>query len=375
MKQKYSKLMEPLTFKSGITVRNRIVMAPMTTWSANDDLTVSDEEVKYYKRRVNGAGLVITGTTFVAANGIGFTNEFAGYDDKFIPSLRKLADAAKCGGAPAVLQIFHAGNKAAAELIPNGDLVSASPIETEATTPFAGPGVRPRALTEKEILDIIKQFGETTRRAIEAGFDGVEVHGAHGFLIQNFFSPHFNQRKDQWGGTLETRLRFPLAVVREIKKTVKKYAKKPFIVGYRFSPEERSIKDGLAMDDTYVLIDRLAEEGLDYIHASLGNVFEKYKNNPNEKTRLELIVERADRRIPLIAAGSVRKPDDALKALELGLPLVALGRALIINPTWVEWVADGREEEIKTKLQAASAGAIDLPEKFRHVIQTTPGWF
>ncbi|MDD9149655.1 MULTISPECIES: NADH-dependent flavin oxidoreductase [unclassified Sporolactobacillus] len=375
MKQKYSKLMEPLTFKSGITVRNRIVMAPMTTWSANDDLTVSDEEVKYYKRRVNGAGLVITGTTFVAANGIGFTNEFAGYDDKFIPSLRKLADAAKCGGAPAVLQIFHAGNKAAAELIPNGDLVSASPIETEATTPFAGPGVRPRALTEKEILDIIKQFGETTRRAIEAGFDGVEVHGAHGFLIQNFFSPHFNQRKDQWGGTLENRLRFPLAVVREIKKTVKKYAKKPFIVGYRFSPEERSIKDGLAMDDTYVLIDRLAEEGLDYIHASLGNVFEKYKNNPNEKTRLELIVERADRRIPLIAAGSVRKPDDALKALELGLPLVALGRALIINPTWVEWVADGREEEIKTKLQAASAGAIDLPEKLRHVIQTTPGWF
>ncbi|MFX3618510.1 MAG: NADH-dependent flavin oxidoreductase [Sporolactobacillus sp.] len=375
MEQKYSKLMEPLTFKSGVTVRNRIVMAPMTTWSANDDLTVSDEEARYYRARVNGAGLVITGTTFVAPNGIGFTNEFAGYDDKFIPSLRKLADVAKSGGAAAVLQIFHAGNKAVPELITNGEPVSASTVETGATTPFAKSGVKPRALTENEILDIIKQFGETTRRAIEAGFDGVEIHGAHGFLIQNFFSPHFNQRKDCWGGTLENRLRFPLAVVREIKKVVQKYATEPFIVGYRFSPEESSIKDGLSLDDTYVLIDRLAEEGLDYIHASLGNVFAKYKNNPNEKTRLELIVKRAGGRIPLIAAGSVKKPDDALKALELGLPLIALGRALVINPTWVEMVSSGREQEIKTKLQASRISTIALPEKFQHVIETTPDWF
>ena len=106
MNTKYSNLFESFTFKNGITLKNRVVMAPMTTWSSNDDYTISDEEVKYYKKRVNGVGLVITGCTHVQPNGIGFTHEFAAYDDKFIPSLRKLADAAKSGGAPAVTSNF-----------------------------------------------------------------------------------------------------------------------------------------------------------------------------------------------------------------------------------------------------------------------------
>ncbi|WP_460151706.1 oxidoreductase, partial [Priestia megaterium] len=137
--------------------------------------------------------LVITGCTHVTPNGIGFTNEFAAYDDTFMPGLRKLAEAAKSGGAPAILQIFHAGNKALPDLIPNGEVVSSSAVETEATG-FA-PSVLPRELSHEEILDIIHAFAETTRRAIEAGFDGVELHGAHGFLMQNFFSPFFNRRE------------------------------------------------------------------------------------------------------------------------------------------------------------------------------------
>lgn len=185
MNTKYNNLLESFSFKNGITLRNRVVMSPMTTWSSNDDYTISDEEVKYYKKRVNGVGLVITGCMHVQPNGIGFTNEFAAYDDKFIPSLRKLADGAKSGGAPAVLQIFHAGNKALPDLTPNGDVVSSSAVETEATE-FA-PSVLPRELSHAEILEVIHAFGETTRRAIEAGFDGVEIHGAHGFLLQNFF--------------------------------------------------------------------------------------------------------------------------------------------------------------------------------------------
>jgi 2,4-dienoyl-CoA reductase-like NADH-dependent reductase (Old Yellow Enzyme family) len=133
---------------------------------------------------------VITGCTHVLPNGIGFTDEFASYDDGFVPSLRRLAAAAKSGGAPAVLQIFHAGNKAVPELVPGGEVVSASAVTTEAG-PFSPP-VTPRALTHDEILDAVRAFGETTRRAIEAGFDGIELHGAHGFLIQNFLSPRFN---------------------------------------------------------------------------------------------------------------------------------------------------------------------------------------
>ncbi|MGJ7922610.1 NADH-dependent flavin oxidoreductase [Neobacillus sp. LXY-4] len=364
MNQKYSKLIEPFTFRSGITIKNRVVMAPMTTWSSNEDLTISDEEVKYYKQRVNGVGLVITGCTHVSPNGQGFTNEFAGYNDEFIPSLRKLADAAKSGGSPTVLQIFHAGDKA----LPGLDTVSASAYQTEAS-------VETRELSHEEILSTIRAFGDTTRRAIEAGFDGVEIHGAHGFLIQNFWSPATNQRTDQWGGTLENRLRFPLAIIKEIKKVIDTYATKPFILGYRFSPEESSKVDGLRMEDTYELIDFLIEQNLDYIHASLGQVSSKPVNSQDEKTMLELIIERANGKVPVLAAGSMITSDDALKAMELGLPLVAIGHALIMNPDWVEKVANGLEAEIASELDLTKLDQLNIPEKLWNVIQARSGWF
>lgn len=196
-------LFEPFVFANGITLRNRVVMAPMTTWSANDDGTISDEEVSYYRRRVNGVGLVLTGCTHVSANGIGFTGEFASYDDSFTPSLRRLAAAAKSGGAPAILQIFHAGSKAVPALIPDGDIVSASSLQVS-PGPFNPCGGTTRALSHDEILDVISAFGEATCRAIEAGFDGVELHAAHGFLIQNFYSPLYNHRDDEWEARRKT---------------------------------------------------------------------------------------------------------------------------------------------------------------------------
>lgn len=225
------------TFAKGITLRNRIVMAPMTTWSANPDGTISQQELDYYQARAKGVGLVVTGCTHVMRNGIGFTDEFAAYDDSFIPSLTHLAKAAKSGGAKAILQIFHAGNKANPALIPNGDIASASAMKASAG-PFNSGVVASRELSHDEILDVINAFGETTRRAIEAGFDGVELHGAHGFLIQNFFSPAYNKRSDIWGGSPESRMRFPIAVVRELRRVIDTYADRPFLLGYRLSPEE-----------------------------------------------------------------------------------------------------------------------------------------
>ncbi|MDV7767465.1 NADH-dependent flavin oxidoreductase [Peribacillus sp. CSMR9] len=369
MNQKYSRLFESSTFRSGITIKNRIVMAPMTTWSSNDDLTISDDEVKYYKQRVNGVGLVITGCTHVTPNGQGFTNEFAGYNDEFTPSLRKLADAAKSGGSPAILQIFHAGNKA----LPGLDAVSASALKPEVDA--FQTSVETRELSHAEILSIIRAFGDTTRRAIEAGFDGVEIHGAHGFLIQNFWSPATNQRTDQWGGSLENRLRFPLAIIEEIKNVIEKHATKPFILGYRFSPEESSKVDGLRMKDTYELIDILVEQDLDYIHASLFDVSSKPVDSQDEKTWLELILERANGKVPVMAAGSIITPDDALKTMELGLPLVAIGHTLIMNPDWVEKVANGREAEIASELNVSKLDQLNIPEKLWNVIQAMPGWF
>ncbi|RYY07173.1 MAG: NADH:flavin oxidoreductase, partial [Alphaproteobacteria bacterium] len=125
----HNKLFEPLTLRQGVVLRNRIVMAPMTTWAANDDGTVSDAEEAYYRRRVAGVGLVLTGCTHVQSNGVGFTGEFAAYDDRFIPSLTRLATAAKSGGAPAILQIFHAGAKTLPELV--SDTMSASAVPSD----------------------------------------------------------------------------------------------------------------------------------------------------------------------------------------------------------------------------------------------------
>ncbi|WP_321379294.1 NADH-dependent flavin oxidoreductase [Trichococcus shcherbakoviae] len=373
MNEKYSNLMESFTFKNGVTLRNRVVMAPMTTWASNDDYTVSDEELNYYKKRVTGVGMVITGCTRVQPNGIGFANEFAAYDDSFIPSLRKLAEAAKSGGAQAILQIFHAGNKALPAFTPNGDVVSSSALETEATA-FA-PSVTPRELSHDEIMEVIHAFGEMTRRAIEAGFDGVELHGAHGFLLQNFMSPFFNRREDQWGGSLENRLRFPVAVIREIKSVIKKLATKPFTLGYRISPDEPQ-EGGLRMQDTYELIERLIEEDVDYVHASLASALSsKPVDSQDEKTYLELIVEKANGRIPVLAAGSMVTPDDVASGLDKGLSLAVVGQGLIMNPDWIEKVQNGQESEIQTTIKASKVSELELPEKLWGVIQASGPWF
>ena len=260
------KLLSPVALTDTITLRNRVMMAPMTTWAANEDLTISDAEVAYYRARVQGVGMVLTGCTHVMANGIGFTHEFAAVDDRYTASLKKLAQAAKSGGAPAILQIFHAGNKALPELTPDGDVVAPSAVPVAASG-FA-PAQTPRALTEPEILEIIAAFGATTRRAIEAGFDGVELHGAHGFLIQNFLSPATNQRDDQWGGSPENRRHLALAVVAEVKRVAAEHAGGDFVLGMRLSPEEAG---GYGLGDTFATIEALIDAGVDYIHASLGD--------------------------------------------------------------------------------------------------------
>ncbi|HTJ53601.1 MAG TPA: NADH-dependent flavin oxidoreductase [Cyclobacteriaceae bacterium] len=374
MNPKHAKLFQALTFKKGVTISNRLIMAPMTTWASNDDYTISDDEVKHYHKRVKAVGLVITGCTRVAVNGIGFTNEFAGYDDNFIPSLKKLATAAKKGGAPAILQIFHAGIRAIPNLIPGEDLVSASAFKIDGS--FYSPNNKvTRALTHEEILDIVCAFGETTRRAIEAGFDGVELHGAHGFLIQNFLSPLFNQRTDEWGGSLEKRLRFPLAVVKEIKRVIQEHSTKPFLFGYRVSPEE-PLEGGLRLNDVYVLLDNLIKEKIDYIHVSLVNLLtDKPINNSDNKTIIELILNRVNGNVPVIAAGGIRKPDDAVKALDLGLSMVALAKALVMNPNWVELTREGRVEEIETALSISKVKEKAIPVKLLNYIKSAKGWF
>ena len=365
-------LFKDFTFKKGLNLKNRVAMAPMTSWSSNDDYTISEEEVQHYRARVKDVGLVITGCSRIAPNGIGFTNEFASYDDSFIPSLKKLADAAKSGGAPAILQIYHAGNKAISQLIENEDVVSASAVAL-GSTQFVENVNPPRALEHDEILGLIQAFGETTKRAIEAGFDGVELHGAHGFLIQNFFSPIYNQRTDYWGGSDLKRMNFPLEVVKEVQRVIDVYAKRPFVLGYRITPEEPQA-ESYKIKDIYPLIDELIELKIDYLHASLADVLESRPIGKNQgKTLAELILEKVNNRIPVIAAGNIKRPEDAEKAIELGLSIVAIGQALIINPDWVEIV--GSKKKVKEALSKSDVPNLAIPKKLWAAIDAATGWF
>ena len=368
---KRTTLLEPFSLGNGIKLRNRIVMAPMTTWAGNDDGTVSREEEAYYRLRVKDVGLVITGCTHVQENGIGFNDEFAACDDKFIPSLKRLAEAAKSGGAPAVLQIFHAGVKTRPDLV--SDIVAASAVPGDAGP--SAPSVTPRALADKEVEDVVHAFGEAARRAIEAGFDGVELHGAHAFLLQNFLSPHFNRRIDRWGGSLENRMRFPLAVVEAVRKTIVNHASRPFVLGYRISLDEPN-EGGLRIAESLALVDRLIDGGIDYLHVSLGNALEaRPVDAPNSPRIIQIVRDRLAGRIPFMAAGQIRTPAQAEEAIRAGLSLAAVGQGLVMNPNWVHFARGETQGSIALDVAASDVPRLAIPPKLWSVIEATPGWF
>lgn len=371
MKDKFKSLFSPFTFPNGVTLKNRIVIAPMTHWSSNPDGSVSEIELKYYARRSAGVSAVITACAYVTPNGKAFHGQFAADRDEMIPELRKVATAIQQQGAKAILQIHHGGRLCPPELVPDGDIVSASAVPAER------PGAEtPRSLTIQEIEEIIDAFGEATRRAIEAGFDGVEIHGANGYLIHQFFSPHSNRREDQYGGTLEKRMSFPLEIIKKVKSVVDQHAKSPFIVGYRFSPEEPETP-GITMADTLVFVDVLANQGLDYLHVSLND----FRSTPRvgvedfTKTRIEYLLETINGRVPLIGVGSIITADDAKEALETGVDLIAIGREMIVDPDWVQKIQEGREDEISIVIFTDQQEELIIPDGLWDQIISRPGWF
>lgn len=373
MNEKYKDLFTPYRLPNGVELKNRLVMAPMTHYSSNVDGTVTDAEIRYYSRRSSGVSMVITACTHVTQNGQGFHGQFAAYSDEFIPSLKRVANAVKDQGAKAVLQIYHGGKMSPPELIPNGEIVSASDVPV---VMGGKDGKIPKPLTEAEVEEIIEAYGEATRRAIEAGYNGVEIHGANGYLIQQFFSGHSNRREDRFGGNLEKRMAFPLAVVDKVKSVVAKHGDSSFIVGYRFSPEEPEEK-GITMAETLALVEVLADKGLDYLHVSLGEFFSTARRGVEDlsKTRIEYLLEKINERVPLIGVGSIYSAEDARKAFETGVPLLALGRELIIDPDWVQKVADGKEDEIITKIDKEKQEELVVPDPLWNKIVNIPGWF
>ncbi|GGR38438.1 NADH-dependent flavin oxidoreductase [Deinococcus ruber] len=368
MNPTFAPLFAPLTFRSGVQLHNRLVMAPMTNFSSQPDGQVTDAEVAYYVRRSSGVGLVITACANVTANGQGFPGEIGAERDALIPSLQRLAQGIQAQGSKAVLQIFHGGRQCPPELV-GGDVVSASAV------PSDRPGsVVPRELSGAEVQEIVTAFGEATRRAIEAGYDGVEIHGANGYLIQQFFSPHSNRRTDRWGGDVQGRMAFPLAVVDAVQEAVRVHARRPFLVGYRFSPEEPETP-GISMPDTLALLDALAAQELDYLHVSLMDYRSLPHTGDTSRPRLDTLLAHLDSRTPLIGVGSVWSADDALAVLGAGAALVALGRSLIVEPDWAQKVAGGQEAALRRELSADEQAQLVVPDPLWQAILKTPGWF
>lgn len=337
-----NKLGNSIKLKRGVTLKNRAVMAPMTNMMSFFDGTVTDNEIQYYVLRSGEVGAVITAATNVQEIGKGWEGEIGVYDDKHIEGLSKLAASIKKSGTKAILQIFHGGRMTNSTILKGKQPVSASAVKAE--RPDAE---EPRALTNEEILQVIEDFKSAAVRAVQAGFDGIEIHGANTYLIQQFFSPHSNRRDDQWGGSLEKRYSFVDRLVNEIIETVDQETNEPFIIGYRFSPEEYE-NPGIKLEDTLFLVDRLADKKLDYLHISLSDfkkvsVSEEYQ----DKSILQYVNEKIDSRVPLISVGDIRTGADAEEALQ-DSEMVALGRVLLADPHWTNKVLSNREDLIRS---------------------------
>jgi 2,4-dienoyl-CoA reductase-like NADH-dependent reductase (Old Yellow Enzyme family) len=328
---------DTFTFPSGAIARNRFVLAPMTTYASNDDLTLSDEEEVYYNSRSKDIGIVITAATAISKNAQAFPNQISIRDERYLDSMKRLATTIKKEGALAVIQLHHGGRMNVPGLVVNQDIVSASSIK--ANREYAAV---PRELKISEIYDVIDDFCNATRLAIEAGFDGVELHGANTYLIQQFFSPHSNRRNDEWGGSLQNRLRFPMTLVDKVLSVKEKYAKPDFIIGYRFSPEELE-EPGISLDDTLYLVDHLASKNLDYLHVSLGNYRStSLRNKEDNQFIVEKLVEVINNRVPLIGAGSIDNIEHAKDALQLGYDLLGLGMACLADKDMVKKMQDNK---------------------------------
>ncbi|RNF38973.1 NADH-dependent flavin oxidoreductase [Planococcus salinus] len=369
MATKTENIFKPYTFRSGVTVENRVFMAPMTTSSSLPNGDVADEELVYYKRRAaSGLGAIITACAHVEPLGVGFPNAFGADSDERIDSLSRLARSIQDGGSKAILQIFHAGRMSNSELLNGEQPVSASSIA--APRPNAET---PREMTADEIEATIAAFGEATRRAIQAGFDGVEIHGANTYLIQQFFSPHSNRRTDQWGGDVVGRMAFPLAVIESIQEAVANYADKPFAVGYRISPEERE-EPGITMEDTLKFVTAIADKGVDYLHVSVGNFHGGSLREDDSHSRVDILQQHIGDRIPVIGVGGLQTLDQVKEALEI-TPFVSLGHAVLMDPDWLGKVKKRQEENIFQALYLSRKDELDIPENLWNMITNAPGWF
>ncbi len=332
-------------------LRNRLIMPAMGSGMQAEDGSVTERLYHYHRvRAAGGTGLI---TVEIAA--VHPTSKGAGlaiYDDKYIPGLRRLVDVIHQGGAKACLQLWHAGRQL-------NSMVTGMPIVAPSAIPCPLCQEEPKELSVGEIQELVEAYGEAARRAMEAGFDSIELHGAHGYLIAQFMSPYSNKRTDEYGGSLERRARF----AREIISSVRSKVGPDYPLLYRFSGEEL-VEGGLTIEDNKKIAPLLVDAGVDCLHVSVG-VYEtlRYVVPPMDLERgfnawaaheIKKVVS-----VPVVAVDRINDPYVAEDILAQGqADFIAIGRSLLTEPNWPKLVQEGKYDQMRHCI-ACNQGCVD----------------
>ncbi len=310
-------LLDPLTV-AGYELRNRIVMPPMQSGRATAEGAITNRLVNFYVKRSTAVGLPIVEHAYISLLGKLSLKQLGIYDDALIQGFEELAKAIHATGAPAVVQITHAGGAA------NRNVVKAQPAGPS-------PSSRVRAFEKAELHAVTEEFATAAERAVKAGFDGVELHGAHGYLLCQFFSPILNRRNDEYGGCLENRVRFPLEVVSRVRKVLGSK-----LLLYRLGADDLAPR-GTHIEDAVTFARKLEKAGVDIIDVSGGMCGAEPKQLKHVKGYFipQAEVIKKSIHVPVVGVGGITTASQADSLVrEDKVDLVAVGRALLKDPEW-----------------------------------------
>lgn len=316
-------VLSPVIFRRGsMKVNNRCVLAALTNKQSHDDGRLSEEEQRWLvERAIGGFGIVTTAATHVTQDGQGWSGELGVWSDLHIPNLSVLARELRQHGAVSLAQLFHGGMRAP-------EAITGQQPMTASETPLnAHEEATARGMTAQEVEETIEAFATAAKRCERAGFDGVELHGAHGYLIAQFMTKRANQRTDRWGLAKD-----PIAFLRAIVHRVRERTGPSFLVGVRLSPKLPQLD--FHFPDALKVLDATLSLELDFIHLSCWNIDEEGEFEGRNVPFTTWYAEKIDGLVPLITTGTVWTGEDAQRALDQGADLVGVGRVGIAHPNW-----------------------------------------
>ena len=369
--EQYKPLFKTITLPNGIDIDNRFVLSPMITNSSTSEGYVTEEDLAYTKRRAGSAPLQITGAAYIEPYGQLFEYGFSIDDDRSIVGLKKLAQSMKQDGAKAIIQLTHAGRFSTIALQDFGVLYG--PSKMNLNTPVEHT-VLP--MTKRKIQHVITNYVDATRRAIKAGFDGVEISIAQRLLIQTFLSTSSNERKDEYGSqTLENRSRFGIEVMASVQKVIAEEAPQDFILGFRGTPEETRGNDiGYSVEDFLYFVDRIIDVAqIQYIAtASWGkNIYKQKIRQGAHKGEFmnKVVYDHVNNRVPVMATGGINSPDKALEALQFS-DMVGASTPFVTEPDFVTKLRDGKENEIDLGFSPEEVADLAIPKRaFKDIVE------